>query len=434
MVRSATPVHNDGCCVFPFCEGEERQSNRSVLSCSGSNCEVRVHPECYGLDERIDNFECDRCKDGSVQQVACVLCPGSTGAFRRTVDGEWVHIICAIWTKCDFSDLELLSGINIKSLTYPSASIEGCCICKEKGRESKAATGVTIPCKKSSCSLYVHVSCAQSRRLLRFSFKEDMVCAAYCPKHGSRQDPEKSKSSGSSSTTGKSLYRHDLKFTSNSVAANSSKEEEKQTAQAGHASTMTEKREHKELDGLSVNSEKRRRVRASSAAEGEEDSQKPTSNDDALRNSVDNFLQNQSLDVKEFVESNVFGNKEAYVHVLPQVQQLTAANKALEVRIKALEEEQKALKGLQQKLAVKRSDKSSGVDKNLNDNLLTAILAIFGAIHDQDIDVFMNIKDKDNFITSVFDELNRESEDGATSASRDKLIRSVIRKSIEDFR
>lgn len=30
-------------------------------------------------------------------QKDCVLCPNEGGAFKQTVDGVWVHLLCAIW-------------------------------------------------------------------------------------------------------------------------------------------------------------------------------------------------------------------------------------------------------------------------------------------------------------------------------------------------
>lgn len=28
---------------------------------------------------------------------SCVLCPNEGGAFKQTISGEWVHLLCAIW-------------------------------------------------------------------------------------------------------------------------------------------------------------------------------------------------------------------------------------------------------------------------------------------------------------------------------------------------
>jgi NuA3 HAT complex component NTO1 len=28
---------------------------------------------------------------------SCVLCPNEGGAFKQTIHGEWVHLLCAIW-------------------------------------------------------------------------------------------------------------------------------------------------------------------------------------------------------------------------------------------------------------------------------------------------------------------------------------------------
>ncbi len=28
---------------------------------------------------------------------SCILCPKEGGAFKQTVSGDWVHLLCAIW-------------------------------------------------------------------------------------------------------------------------------------------------------------------------------------------------------------------------------------------------------------------------------------------------------------------------------------------------
>lgn len=28
---------------------------------------------------------------------SCILCPNEGGAFKQTVSGDWVHLLCAIW-------------------------------------------------------------------------------------------------------------------------------------------------------------------------------------------------------------------------------------------------------------------------------------------------------------------------------------------------
>jgi hypothetical protein len=48
-----------------------------------------------------------RCKPISVMYLhsnqlilffkTCILCPNEGGAFKQTIMGEWVHLLCAIW-------------------------------------------------------------------------------------------------------------------------------------------------------------------------------------------------------------------------------------------------------------------------------------------------------------------------------------------------
>ncbi|KAG6885753.1 hypothetical protein C0993_010265 [Termitomyces sp. T159_Od127] len=40
---------------------------------------------------------CRKCTVSPENPVSCRLCPNEGGAFKQTVSGEWVHLLCAIW-------------------------------------------------------------------------------------------------------------------------------------------------------------------------------------------------------------------------------------------------------------------------------------------------------------------------------------------------
>lgn len=42
-------------------------------------------------------FVCVTRRIYSVANQSCILCPKEGGAFKQTVSGDWVHLLCAIW-------------------------------------------------------------------------------------------------------------------------------------------------------------------------------------------------------------------------------------------------------------------------------------------------------------------------------------------------
>lgn len=54
--------------------------------------------ESFDPDE---DWFCDRCtylKKHKKEEIVCCQCGQSGSAFKRTNDGRWIHIICAMWT------------------------------------------------------------------------------------------------------------------------------------------------------------------------------------------------------------------------------------------------------------------------------------------------------------------------------------------------
>ncbi|XVF39427.1 hypothetical protein PTKIN_Ptkin01aG0033700 [Pterospermum kingtungense] len=81
-----------------------------ILVCSG--CKVAVHLDCYrNVRESTGPWCCELCEelfssrssgapslnflDKPYPAAECGLCGGTTGAFRKSMDGQWVHAFCA---------------------------------------------------------------------------------------------------------------------------------------------------------------------------------------------------------------------------------------------------------------------------------------------------------------------------------------------------
>ncbi|CAI5727472.1 unnamed protein product [Peronospora effusa] len=112
---------DDGTCVVCF-DGQSPEVN-PIIFCD--RCELAVHQRCYGMAKVPSNeFICDRClatREGldPARDVFCQLCSLGDGAFKRTIDGKWVHVVCALWCPkvwignlLDLSDISLVGTTN----------------------------------------------------------------------------------------------------------------------------------------------------------------------------------------------------------------------------------------------------------------------------------------------------------------------------------
>ena len=130
-------------------------SNGPVVACSNDFCKTRVHEDCFGVIFRQDEkgpWKCPSCASGRL--LGCVICLKTGGALKRTSDGRWAHVLCALaipeTTLRDVPTFEPVDGIaEINS----NRTRFLCGICKQKG-------GACICCEGESCSTGFHPTCA----------------------------------------------------------------------------------------------------------------------------------------------------------------------------------------------------------------------------------------------------------------------------------
>ncbi|KAL5844155.1 hypothetical protein ACOSQ4_010113 [Xanthoceras sorbifolium] len=166
-----------------------------ILVCS--SCKVAVHLDCYrSVKESMGPWYCELCEELLSSRSSgapsanfwekpyfvaeCGLCGGTTGAFRKSADGQWVHAFCAEWV---FESTFRRGQVNpVVGLETVLKGIDVCCICRRKH-------GICIKCNYGHCQTTFHPSCARSTG---FYMNVKYICGnfqhkAYCEKHSLEQ-------------------------------------------------------------------------------------------------------------------------------------------------------------------------------------------------------------------------------------------------------
>ncbi|XP_055959987.1 uncharacterized protein LOC126665739 isoform X2 [Mercurialis annua] len=180
------------------CRGSDTILN-PILVCS--SCKVAVHLDCYrSVRESTGPWYCELCDEllssksssaGSLDfweknYFECGLCGGTTGAFRKSSDNQWVHAFCAevdiliLWV---FEPTFRRGQVNpVEGMDTVGKGIDHCCICRRKH-------GVCIKCSYGHCHTTFHPSCARSAGFYMNvkSLNGKLQHKAYCERHGLEQ-------------------------------------------------------------------------------------------------------------------------------------------------------------------------------------------------------------------------------------------------------
>lgn len=166
-----------------ICNLSECDSLNSIIFCDG--CDIAVHQDCYGVSFIPEGpWLCRRCLIARNSIENCIFCPSTTGAFKQTDNGDWAHVLCALWTPVLYFAnpiyMEPIEGIeNIPKSRWKLV----CYICKQK-------VGVCIQCSKPSCFAAYHVTCAKRAELymkmkknIKTAINDKSCLISYCDKH-----------------------------------------------------------------------------------------------------------------------------------------------------------------------------------------------------------------------------------------------------------
>ncbi|PSS31771.1 Protein Jade-1 like [Actinidia chinensis var. chinensis] len=166
-----------------------------ILVCS--SCKVGVHLDCYrNVKDSTGPWYCELCEEflsSSSSGAAavnswekpyfaaeCGLCGGSPGAFRKSIDGQWVHAFCAEWVlESTFKRGQVNPVEGLDSVLKGS---DVCHVCQRK-------QGVCIKCNYGHCQSMFHPSCARSAGFYVNTKTSGgkLQHKAYCLKHSLEQ-------------------------------------------------------------------------------------------------------------------------------------------------------------------------------------------------------------------------------------------------------
>uniref|UniRef100_A0A2K6F7V0 MLLT6, PHD finger containing n=1 Tax=Propithecus coquereli TaxID=379532 RepID=A0A2K6F7V0_PROCO len=191
-----------GCCV---CSDERGWAENPLVYCDGHACSVAVHQACYGIVQvPTGPWFCRKCESQErAARVRCELCPHKDGALKRTDNGGWAHVVCALYIpEVQFANVLTMEPIVLQYVPHDRFN-KTCYICEEQGRESKAASGACMTCNRHGCRQAFHVTCAQMAGLLceeEVLEVDNVKYCGYCKYHFSKMVSPRGGGGGSSSS------------------------------------------------------------------------------------------------------------------------------------------------------------------------------------------------------------------------------------------
>ncbi|KAM7495364.1 hypothetical protein LguiB_029973 [Lonicera macranthoides] len=145
-----------------------------------------VHKTCYGhpLSNGVPegNWFCTQCsasQSSNEKAFTCCLCPVIGGALKPTADGQWAHVVCAVYVpEVFFGDPEGRQGIDCSRVPRRRWE-QRCYICGCKN-------GCAIECSEPKCPLGFHVTCGLKEELsIEYieGKKKGAIVAGFCKIH-----------------------------------------------------------------------------------------------------------------------------------------------------------------------------------------------------------------------------------------------------------
>ncbi|CAJ1064679.1 lysine-specific demethylase 4A-like isoform X2 [Xyrichtys novacula] len=157
----------------------EEDGTSLLISCS--QCNVRVHTSCYGVNPASvsEEWKCARCRANAMTENCC-LCLLRGGALQKANNNKWVHVLCAIAVlEARFINISERSPVDLSGIPLQRFKLK-CYFCKKR---MKKASGCCVQCSHGRCPTAYHPTCAQAARVLMQPGEWPFVVHVTCCRH-----------------------------------------------------------------------------------------------------------------------------------------------------------------------------------------------------------------------------------------------------------
>lgn len=189
MCFTTTTEEDSECKQQPVTPHLEEDGTSLLISCS--QCSVRVHTSCYGVDPASvsKEWKCARCKANAMNENCC-LCSLRGGALQKANNNKWVHVLCAVAVlEARFVNITERSPVDLSGIPLQRFKLK-CYYCKKR---MKKASGCCVQCSHGRCPTAYHPTCAQAAGVLMQPDEWPFVVHVTCCRHKGPTQIERNK-------------------------------------------------------------------------------------------------------------------------------------------------------------------------------------------------------------------------------------------------
>uniref|UniRef100_A0A673CSC1 [histone H3]-trimethyl-L-lysine(9) demethylase n=1 Tax=Sphaeramia orbicularis TaxID=375764 RepID=A0A673CSC1_9TELE len=201
MCFTTTTEEDSECEEQPATPHLEDDGTSLLISCS--QCSVRVHTSCYGVDPDTvsKDWKCARCKANAMTENCC-LCSLRGGALQKANNNKWVHVLCAVAVlEACFVNITERSPVDLSGIPLQRFKLK-CYYCKKR---MKKASGCCVQCSHGRCPTAYHPTCAQAAGVLMQPDEWPFVVHVTCCRHKGPTQIERNKAAMHELTVGQKV-------------------------------------------------------------------------------------------------------------------------------------------------------------------------------------------------------------------------------------